>query len=270
MVEVARARSMRASSIVSQQSETDAGVFFDDSSKNVKNAMLIARSDFRAVQVPLSAWVTKPPTREQHRRLLAMYKDAMLEQGEMLAFAPLEKLVNLPLQNQFWGLRFFDPASGLTLEMLKEAQLQKGDALILDYDFTISMAAGFLTSVDTSFRDHTSSIVRRFPELMGTINERNVFAMYMGGVARAKMIRTFLKKHGLENVYVVTNNPAERLVRMMMTIIVGEDFDKIYSVRGSKNDKIEEIMRKHHGETAAAAAGAVAGVKRGRSFSASL
>tara|TARA_X000001036_G_scaffold24790_1_gene20694 strand:+ start:14094 stop:14906 length:813 start_codon:yes stop_codon:yes gene_type:complete len=270
MVEVARARSMRASSIASRQSETDAGVFFDDSSKNVTRAEQIARSDLRAVQVPLSTWVTKPPTREQHRRLLAMYKDAMLEQGEMLAFAPLEKIINLPLKNQFWGLRFFDPASGVTLDMLDEAQLQKGDALILDYDFTISMTAGFLTSANASFRDHTLSIVRRFPELTGIINENNVFAMYMGGIARAKMIRKFLKEHGLENVYVVTNNPAERLVRMMMTIIVGENFDNVYSVRGSKNAKIEEIMRKHHGETAAAAAGAVAGVKRGRSFSASL
>ena len=37
---------------------------------------------------------------------------------------------------------------------------------------------------------------------------------------------------------------------MMMMFIVGQDFDNVYSVKGSKNAKIEEIMRTHHSEVA--------------------
>ena len=69
--------------------------------------------------------------------------------------------------------------------------------------------------------------------------------MYIGGLARMKMLRAFLRAFGLDKVYVITANPATRLVGMMMHVLVGEPFENIFYEAGpeQKKARIESIMR---------------------------
>ena len=249
---------------------TGDALYFDDTLSNVvvvKKTATNDRPDLRVVQVPTSyGGVPKSSVNQngRNKQLCNDYYEWLLARGEVAATVPLLKLREFDVNFNLFDSAFFDPQAGLTAELLAEANnLGRQDLLFLDYDFTISKTAGFLSSEDSTLAAHTAAVAKKLGD--GEMSVENLYLMYIGGKRRMAMLRSFLRKFGLDRVHVITANPRTELIKKMMHVLVGEPFDNVYyePAADRKRDRIVQLLEKNDRVYPSAA-----GWRRGQSYSA--
>ena len=118
---------------------------------------------------------------------------------------------------KFSGFQMYDKDSGIKthdFEIIKTPD----QVLVFDWDLTLTMIEGFLFK-----SDHWETYVNGLEKYSGVETnksmESHVKALF-GGSARYDMIKRELEKQNVDNVYILTNNGRQELIRQMAKILM--------------------------------------------------
>jgi len=148
---------------------------------------------------------------------------------------------------------FFDIESGIekhSLFQLNSIIYKRNDKIIIDFDRTISITEGFLGNGNSTTQLAELFVTYKKFGFTGSIDD--IIKIHMGGNKRilvvTKILKYMIKRVGIHNIIVVTNNVLKTVISDFMQFLIGTTIQVVstHDIKNTKSQYITKILLKNN------------------------